>query len=70
MGGGEVGRGGGAGGSGAGGAGGAGWMCMEKGSFCENSKKKNFFWGEGGGGGSGVGLGWVRVDGNRDVKLV
>ena len=43
-------------------------------------KKKMFFWGEGsglgsgglgsGGGGSGWGGGGVRVDGNREVKLV
>ena len=37
-------------------------------------KKKYFFWGGGvGSGGGGGGVGWgggVRVDGNRDVKLV
>ena len=31
---------------------------MEKGSFCENSKKKYFFWG-GGVGLRGGGLGWM-----------
>ena len=46
-------------------------------SFCENSKKKKFFFGGGGGwvgggggGGGGVGLWGVRVDGNRELKLL
>ena len=39
--------------------------------FCENSKKKIFFWGGGvGSGGRGVGLGGVRVDMNREVKFL
>ena len=35
-------------------------------------QKKYFFWGGGGGlgKGGGVGLGWVRMDRNREVKLV
>ena len=40
---------------------------VEKKSFCENSKKKIFFWGGGEGGGSGWG---VRVDVNGEVKLL
>ena len=40
---------------------------MENRSFCENSKKKYFFWGGRAGGGSGMG---VRVDGNGELKLL
>ena len=43
---------------------------MEKWSFCENPKKKN--WGgvrSGGGGGVGQ-VGGVRVDGNGELKLL
>ena len=36
-------------------------------AFVKIKKKKNFFWGGGGGLGQ---LGGVRVDGNREVKLV
>ena len=51
-------------------------------SFCENSKKKNFFRGGGSGGGSGSGWGWgrglgrggvdlgVRVDVNEELKFL
>ena len=48
------------------GGGGSGWMGIEKGSLCENSKKKIFFlWG-----GWGSGWGGVRVDVSGEVKLL
>ena len=48
---------------------------MEKSSFCENSKKKNWGGGVGSGGGGrvgggGFGLGGVRVDVYGEVKLL
>ena len=45
---------------------------MEKCGFCENLKKKNFFWGGGGlgQGGGGRQVAGVGLDGNREVKLV
>ena len=44
-------------------------------AFVKNKKKKIFFWGGGGGGGSGRvreggRVGGVRVDGNRELKLL
>ena len=54
-----------------GGEGGSPWgRGSQGGCECENSKKKYFFWGGGAWVGGGVGLGGVRVDGNREVKLV
>ena len=43
---------------------GSGGMCTKNGSYCEKEKK-----GRGGGGGGGGG-GGVRVDVNREVKLL
>ena len=46
-------------------------MCTKNGSYCEKEKKSGGGGGLGSGGGQGgVGLGGVRVDGNREVKLV
>ena len=68
----------GGGGSGVGGGAGVGsvggWLGSQGGCerrikfFCENlKKKKNFFWGVGGSGWWG---GWVRVDGNEELKFL
>ena len=47
-------------------------MCSKNGSYCENEKKERKSQGVGGGGGGGQGsqVGWVKVDVNREVKLL